>query len=73
MGCPELEKLRTEAAELRKELSDRRKTAHKHRQDDRSVAHRATSDFEAFLQRRILKKAGEIEQHLAIHNCQHDS
>ncbi len=72
MGCPELEQLRAEAAQLRKELNEHRRQTVAHRTDERREEDRRFNDLDIYLRRRIQKKGAEIERHIVAHGCQKD-
>ncbi len=70
MACEELQRLRSEAAKLRKDLEEHRKQSIQRRTDDRRESGRDTSDLDLYLRRCIQKKGSEIERHIVAHGCQ---
>lgn len=68
MACPELERLREDASQVKRQLAEARAEANERPQDRRSGV-RAESDMRAYLQRRLAKAAAEVERHLAEHHC----
>jgi predicted RNase H-like nuclease (RuvC/YqgF family) len=61
MGCPELEKLREEAKQVRRKLREK---------VDRSRSFAAKTDYEPFLKHRLAEAAERIEEHLSRHHCE---
>ena len=68
MDCAELERLREQAREIRKEMAARgehaRAMAGKNPQATRA------DGYQALLERKLTRAVTEIEQHVARHNCQ---
>ncbi len=69
MECEELVRLRLAAQQLRKELEDRRNMARDRRDKARDGRSNVT-DYEGFLQRKIVRASAAIEAHVAQHHCQ---
>ena len=68
MQCAELEKLREQARELRKEMTARREHA-RGKAEKNPLASR-NDGYRALLERKLGRVVAEIEQHVARHQCQ---
>jgi hypothetical protein len=68
MQCTDLEKLRGQVREIRKEMTTRREHA-RARAEKSSLAARPDG-YQALLERKLGRAVAEIEQHVARHQCQ---
>ena len=70
--CADMDRLRAEAKQLQEKLRLTRQHARAHQQQDRREGPRAnhSNDFELFLQRKMLKNALRMAQHIAQHQCE---
>ncbi len=70
--CNEMLHLREEAKQLQEKLRESRQRAREHAQQERRSGVRAnhSSDFEHFLQRKLLKNSLAIAHHIAEHGCE---
>ena len=71
MPCPELERLRNQARELRLTLSEKLR---RFRESNETTGGSAWSgnhtDYEPFLKHQLSEVTGAIEQHISKHGCQ---
>lgn len=65
-------RLRNEAKQLQEKLRESRQRAREHEKEDRRTGLRAnhSSDYEHFLQRKLLKNSMLISRHIAEHRCE---
>lgn len=72
MPCSEMLRLRDEARQLQEKLRESRQKARQHEKSDRRSGERAShsSDYELFLQRKLLKNSLLIAHHIAEHRCE---
>ncbi len=65
-------RLRDEAKHLQEKLRESRQRAKDHEKEERRTGLRAnhSSDFEHFLQRKLLKNSMAIARHIAEHRCE---
>jgi uncharacterized Zn finger protein len=68
MECAELEKLREQVREIRKEISARRERV-RSMSEQRPLAARKDG-YQALLERKLGRAVADIEQHVARHQCQ---
>ncbi len=70
--CAEMIRLRDEAKHLQEKLRESRQRARAHEKEERRSGLRAShsSDFEHFLQRKLLKNSLAIASHIAEHRCE---
>jgi hypothetical protein len=68
MECVELEKLREQVREIRKEMTTRREHA-RGRAEKNPLAARKDG-YQALLERKLARAVAEIEQHVVQHQCQ---
>ena len=68
MQCAQMDTLREQVREIRKELAGRRERARSKAAKD---THTARPDgYQALLERKLARAVAEIEQHVARHKCQ---
>ena len=70
MACAELQRLRDEATSLKQRMDEQRRKARAKATDARAGRTSGRSELLPFLQRKLLRLADKIEQHMAKHNCQ---
>jgi hypothetical protein len=70
MTCPTLSNLRAEASALRIRSQEQQVRLRSARYNDRRESNRTTSDLALFLQRKLMRKAQKIEEHISEHSCQ---
>ena len=70
MPCAELVRLREQATSLKQRITEQRRKARIKASDQRDGRVAGKSELVPFLQRKLLRLAGKIEQHVAAHNCQ---
>lgn len=70
MPCVELQRLREQATSLRQRMNEQRHKARTKAADHRSGRISGQSEMIPFLQRKLLRLADKIEQHMAKHKCQ---
>ena len=70
MPCGELQRLREQATSLKQRMDDQRRKARATAASHRSDRTSGQSEMVPFLQRKLLRLADKIEQHMARHNCQ---
>jgi hypothetical protein len=70
MSCAEVERLRHQAHQLNKLLTEQRQRARASAALDRGGHEPGRSDYEALLQRKVSALAVRIEKHIAEHKCQ---
>jgi hypothetical protein len=68
MPCSELETLRAQATQARKQLLDVRNRARALASGPAEHNH-ARSDFEVLLERKLARLAQDIERHIGTHGC----
>ncbi len=68
MQCPELEKLREQVGELRLEMGARRERA-RYMAEQSALAVRK-DEYRDLLERKLVRRVAQIEQHVAQHQCQ---
>jgi hypothetical protein len=68
MECAELEKLRGQVRDIRKEMTTRHEHARSRAEKDPLSARK--DGYQALLERKLGRAVAEIEQHLARHQCQ---
>jgi hypothetical protein len=70
MTCPTLTDLRAEATALRLRSREQQVRTRAARNNERRTTFRTSSDLAMFLQRKLMRKAQKIEQHISEHSCQ---
>ena len=70
MPCRELTSLREEATSLKQRMNEQRRKARAAATAPRPGRSSGRSEMIPFLQRKLLRLADKIEQHMAKHNCQ---
>jgi hypothetical protein len=68
MECAELEKLRGQVREIRKEMTARRERARGRAEQNPQAAR--DDGYQALLERKLAHTVADIEQHVAQHKCQ---
>jgi len=68
MQCAELEKLREQVRDIRKEMGARRERARYMAEQSDLVVRK--NDFQDLLERKLARAVASIEQHVAQHQCQ---
>ena len=70
MTCQTLSTLRAEATALRLRSQEQQVRLRTARYNERRASNRITSDLALFLQRKLMRKAQKIEEHISEHSCQ---
>jgi len=68
MECAELEKLRGQVRDIRKEMTARRE--HARAQAEKDPRSGRKDGYQALLERKLGRAVAEIEQHVTRHQCQ---
>ncbi len=70
MPCAELIRMREEATKLRQRINEQRRKARAKAAAARDGRLSGKSELIPFLQRKLLRVADKIENHVAVHQCQ---